>query len=221
MKILIVEDEKDIAAQLEECLKDAGFVVRVEHDGEEGYFEGANGDYDAVLLDLGLPGMDGVSILEKWRQEGMSLPVIILTARTGKMETVRGLEAGADDYVTKPFDLEEVVARLRSNLRRAGGHTSNVATCGGTSFDMRTGRVSVAGRYIKLTRTEFLIVQYLFMKQGTPVSINELADHTYEDFDNDSGIIPKHIANIRKKIGHEVIQTETNRGYYVPLDQEK
>lgn len=220
MKILIVEDEKAIATQLADYLKSVGFVVRVEHDGEEGLFAGETEEYDAVLLDIGLPGMDGFTILEKWREMGKTMPVIILTARTSKMETVRGLEAGADDYIYKPFDMEEVAARIRSNIKRAHSQVNNQLKYKNVVFDVRSGRVLVSGQYVKLTRTEFLMVQYFFMNQGRPIGINELVEHTYEDFDNDSGIIARHIANIRKKIGADIIQTETNRGYYVPLDSE-
>jgi two-component system OmpR family response regulator len=218
VKILIVEDNVEIAEQLAEHLKDSGFVTHIENDGEDGCFEGEEGAYDAVLLDVGLPNMDGFSILEKWRAAGKTMPVIILTARNSKSDTVRGLEAGADDYIAKPFDLEEVSARIRANIRRNRGHAANIAKCGNVTFDMRGGRVLVNGKSAKLTRTEFLMVQYLFMNQGRPISVNELVEHTYEDFDNDSGIIARHIANIRKKIGANVIQTEANRGYFVPVD---
>ncbi|MCE3232379.1 MAG: transcriptional regulator [Rickettsiaceae bacterium] len=221
MKILIVEDNVEIADQLGEHLKESGFVVHIENDGEDGCFEGEEGQYDAVLLDVGLPNMDGFSILEQWRKAGKTMPVIILTARNSKSDTIRGLEAGADDYITKPFDLDEVAARIRANIRRNRGHAANTATCGNVTFDMKSGRVLVGGKFVKLTRTEFLMVQYLFMNQGRPISVNELVDHTYEDFDNDSGIVARHIANIRKKIGANVIQTEANRGYYVPLDDKK
>ena len=220
MKILIVEDQVDIAEQLAEHLKASGFVVHVEHDGVEGHYEGETGAYDVILLDIGLPGMDGFTILEKWRAENIATPVIILTARTSKMETVRGLELGADDYIYKPFDMEEVAARIRSNIKRAKGHLASQPHYKNVTFDMRSGRVLVDGRFVKLTRTEFLMVQYLFMNQGRPIEINELVDHTYEDFDNDSGIIARHIANIRKKIGADIIRTETNRGYYIPLEGE-
>lgn len=220
MKILIIEDEQEIAQQLSEHLNSVGFVTHVEHDGIEGHFEGETGDYDAVLLDIGLPGMDGITLLEKWRESGKVMPVIVLTARNSKMDVIRGLQAGADDYVTKPFDMEEVEARLRSNLRRDKGKIAHCLQYGKTTFDARAGRVLVDGRFVKLTRTEFLMVQYLFLNQGRPVSINELVEHTYDDFDNDSGIVARHIANIRKKIGHEVIKTEANRGYYVPLEEE-
>ncbi|MCD6034689.1 MAG: Two-component response regulator [Rickettsiales bacterium] len=218
MKLLIVEDDKQIATQLANYVKEYGFVPHVEHDGVDGHYEGEEGVYDAVLLDLGLPGMDGLSILQKWRKAGKTMPVILLTARDSKMEVVRGLDAGADDYITKPFDLEEVVARLHSHLRRVNAKNQPILSYKNVTLDTRMGRVSVDKLYVKLTRTEYLMLQYLFMNQGRPISINELVEHTYEDFDNDSGIIARHIANIRKKIGADIVQTEANRGYYVPLE---
>lgn len=221
MKILIVEDDKTIAQQLADYLSEAGFVVHIEHDGEIGHYEGETGEYDAIILDLGLPTIDGISILEKWRKSKIATPILILTARTSKQEVIRGLEQGADDYITKPFDLEEVAARVRSTIRRARGDGSAQASYQNVMYDMRSGRVFVDGVPAKLTRTEFLIVQYLFINQGKLIPLNELINHTYEDFDNDSSIIARHIANIRKKIGHDIIMTETNRGYYVPKNPEK
>ena len=220
MKILIIEDNKEIAQQLAEHLKSSGFVTHIENNGETGHFEGQQSGYDLILLDVGLPEMDGFSILEKWRTDGNNVPVIIITARDSKMDIVRGLELGADDYVTKPFDLEELIARIRTNIKRESGKAANILRSGNIEFDIRGGRVLANGIFIKLTRIEYLIVQYLFMNQGKPISINELVEHTYEDFDNDSGIIARHIANIRKKLGHDFIRTEANRGYYVPLDTE-
>lgn len=221
MKILVIEDDTEIAEQLKQCIEEAGFVVHNEYDGENGHFEGEEGNYDCILLDVGLPQMDGLTVLEKWRAEGKTTPVILLTARNSKMETIRGLEAGADDYITKPFDMEEVIARIRANIRRHTGKNTNIFSYGNASLDTRSGRMTVDGRFVKLTRIEFLIVQYLFLHQGRPISVNELVEHTYDDFDNDSGIVARHIANIRKKIGADVIKTEANRGYYIPYDHEK
>jgi two-component system OmpR family response regulator len=218
MKILIVEDDTKIASQLTSHLKESGFVVVCVHDGEDGLFEGEEGVYDAAVLDLGLPGMDGFTILEKWRKAGKTMPVLILTARDSKMDVVRGLEMGADDYITKPFDLDEVVARLRSAIRRAYGKTQSSLQYGNVVLDTKSGRVTVDKQFVKLTRIEFLMLHYLFMNQGRPISVNELVEHTYDDFENDSGIIARHIANIRKKVGASTILTEANRGYYVPLE---
>ena len=221
MKILIIEDNKEIAQQLSEHIKNSGFVTHIEHDGENGHFEGAEGNYDLVLLDVGLPVMDGFSVLEKWRNNNINVPVIVITARNSKMDVVKGLELGADDYITKPFDLDEVIARIRSNIKRESGKKANIIKSGIISLDVRGGRVLKNSMHVKLTRTEFLIVQYLFMNQGKPISVNELIEHTYDDFDNDSAIIAKHIANIRKKLCPEVIKTEANRGYYVSFDNKE
>lgn len=218
MKILIAEDDLDIAQQLSDYLVESGFVTHLEADGEDVLFEGQENAYDAVLLDVGLPGMDGFSILEKWRQQGKTMPVIMITARNSKMEVIRGLELGADDYVVKPFDLEEVVARLRTHIRRSKGQAGKIAKYNDVTFDMRAGKILVSGRFVKLTRIEFLMVQYLFLNQGKTVSMTELAEHVYDDFDNDSGIIARHIANIRKKVRSDFILTDSNRGYYVPKD---
>ena len=219
MKVLIVEDNPNIAKQLSTHLEESGFVTHISTDGEDGCYQGEVEDYDAVLLDLGLPSMDGYSILETWRSAGKTMPVIILTARTTKMETIRGLEAGADDYIYKPFDMDEVTVRIRANIRRHKGQLKQEATFKNVRFDMRSGRFSKDGAYIKLTRIEFLMLQYLFMKQGQLVGMTELAEHVYDDFDHDSSIIARHIANIRKKIGTDIIQTESNRGYCVPNEE--
>lgn len=218
MKILIIEDNHDIATQISDYAKEQGFVPHIADNGEDGQFEGEEGGYAAIILDLGLPEIDGITILEHWRKQGITTPVIILTARHNKMDVVRGLDAGADDYMTKPFDLDELIARLRSNIRRHGSHLQNTLSYKDIELNIRSRRVLKAGHFVKLTKIEFLIMQLLFTRQGTPLSINDITEHVYEDFDHDSAIIPRHIANIRKKLGHDIIVTEANRGYYVPQD---
>jgi two-component system, OmpR family, response regulator len=218
MRILIIEDDKDIAKQLSSYLEQSGFLTHVEHGGEEGHYQGDVESYDLVLLDLGLPDRDGFSILEQWRKDGRTMPVIIVTARTHKMETVRGLKAGADDYIYKPYDLEELAARIHANIRRHKGQTSAVLRSGNVIFDSFAGKVSVNGNFIKFTRIEFLILQYLFMNQGKTLSASDIAQHAYEDFDHDSSIIARHISNIRKKLGQDIIDTDSNRGYSVRKD---
>ncbi len=218
MKILIIEDDIQISRQLSEHLENCGFVTQIASDGEEGHYWGEVEDYDVVLLDLGLPQLDGITLLERWRHSGKTFPVIILSARTNKMETIRGLEAGADDYIYKPFDLDEVVARIRANIRRDKGKSDKLFQCQNVALDMNGRRVLLNGAHVKLTRIEYLIVQYLFLHQGTLVSVADLGDHVYENFDHDSSILARHIANIRKKIGSDIILTESNRGYYVPKD---
>ena len=218
MKVLIIEDDRDIARQLSTHLTEMGFITHVVHDGEEGLHYGLEEGYDAVLLDVGLPQMDGVTILERWREAGRTMPVIIVSARTRKMETIRGLEAGADDYIYKPFDMQELIARIQSNIRRHTGQLNHIIRYQNVVFDTRAERLYVDDLYVKLTRTEFRMARYLFMHQGRPVSVTELSEHVYEDFDHDSSIIARHIANIRKKIGEDIILTESNRGYYVPKE---
>ncbi len=216
MKVLIVEDDPDISRQLSSHLEESGFITHISSDGEDGLFQGNEENFDAVLLDIGLPELDGFTVLEKWRQQGRTMPVIIVTARNHKMETIRGLEAGADDYINKPFDLDEVVARIRTNIRRHKGQLQQTATYKNATFDFNAGRLLVNDSFVKLTRTEFLMIQYLFFNQGRLISTTELSEHVYQDFDHDSSIIARHIANIRKKIGADIILTESNRGYYVP-----
>ncbi len=221
MRILIIEDDETIARQLSGYLEEHGFVAVVSRDGEEGRYLGLEEEYDAVLLDLGLPELNGISVLETWRAKGVAVPVIVITARTSKLETIRGLEAGADDYIHKPFDLGEVLARLRSVIRRGKQQLKRELSYQDVVLDSGSGKVFAAGHYIKLTRIEFLIVQYLFHNQGKVVSVTELSEHVYRDFDRDSGIIARHIANIRKKIGTHIICTEGNRGYLIPYDNDK
>jgi two-component system OmpR family response regulator len=218
MRILIVEDDRDIAKQLSGHLEQCGFVMHVEHTGEEGHYQGDVEAFDLVLLDIGLPDRDGFSILEQWRAGGRTMPVIIVTARTRKMDTIRGLKAGADDYIHKPYDLEEVVARIQANIRRHKGQLNGVMRSGDVVFDSFAGKVSVGGSYVKLTRIEFLILQYLFLNQGKTRGATDISEHAYDAFDHDSSIIARHISNIRKKAGADIIRTDSNRGYFVPSD---
>ena len=214
MRVLVVEDEPDLAGQLSGTLRDAGYAVDVARDGEEGHFLGETESYDAVVLDLGLPLIDGVSVLERWRRGGRTMPVLILTARDRWSDKVAGFDAGADDYVTKPFQMEEVLARLRALIRRAAGHASPELECGPVRVDTRSGRVTVAGVPIKLTAQEFKILSYLMHHQGKVVSRTELTEHIYDqDFDRDSNIIEVFIGRLRKKLGSPVIQTVRGLGY--------
>ncbi|MEM7278734.1 MAG: response regulator transcription factor [Pseudomonadota bacterium] len=217
MKVLIIEDDEAIARRLEAYLTSSGFVVHHESNAEEASFAGASDEYDAIVLDLGLPGTDGADLLRQWREAGITTPVIVLTARSSKYDIVNTLEAGADDYITKPFDLDEVATRLRVSIRRQNNQYKSLMRCGRVSIDTASHRVSVDDEIVALTRIEFLFIQYLFLNQGRVVSISELADHVYDDYDHDSSIIPRHIANIRKKLGKELIETVSNRGYSVPM----
>ena len=214
MRILVVEDDRDLARQLAAALQDASYVVDVAHDGEEGHFLGETESYDAVILDLGLPGMDGITMLERWRRAGRSMPVLVLTARDGWSAKVAGFDAGADDYVAKPFRMEEVLARLRALIRRAAGQASPELVCGPLRLDTRTGRVTLDGNPVRLTAQEYRLLSYLMHHKGKIVSRTELTEHIYDqDFDRDSNIIEVFIGRLRKKVGPELIRTVRGLGY--------
>ncbi len=214
MRVLLVEDERDLARQLQESLVDAGYAVDIAHDGEEGHYLGQHEPYDAVILDLGLPVMDGVTVLERWRRDGRTMPVLILTARDRWSEKVAGFDAGADDYVAKPFHMEEVLARLRALVRRAAGHASPELSCGPVHLDTRSAKVSVNGQAIKLTAQEYRLLAYLMHHQDKIVSRTELTEHLYDqDFDRDSNTIEVFVGRLRKKLGVDVIKTARGLGY--------
>lgn len=216
MRILVVEDDPDLNRQLVGALADAGYVVDAARDGEEGHFLGDTEPYDAVVLDLGLPVMDGVSVLEKWRRAGRKMPVLILTARDRWSDKVQGFDAGADDYVAKPFHMEEVLARIRALLRRAGGHATSELSCGTLTLDPKAARVTVNGQAVKLTSLEFRLLSYLLHHKGRVVSRAELVEHLYDqDFDRDSNTIEVFVGRLRKKLGVEVLRTIRGLGYCV------
>ena len=166
MRLLVVEDDPDLNRQLTKALTDAGYVVDRAFDGEEGHYLGDNEPYDAVVLDIGLPKKDGISVLEAWRRNGRTMPVLILTARDRWSDKVQGFDAGADDYVAKPFHLEEVLARIRALLRRSTGHAQSELSCGPVTLDTRTGRVSVSGNPVKMTSHEYRLLAYLMHHSG-------------------------------------------------------
>ena len=214
MRVLVVEDDPGIAAQLVRALKDAGYTVDQASDGEEGHYLGDTEPYDAVVLDLGLPVLDGISVLERWRSDGKTMPVLILTARDRWREKVAGFDAGADDYVAKPFQMEELLARLRALIRRAAGHASPVIECGPLSIDTRAAKVSLEGESVKLTSHEYKLIVYLAHEKGRVVSRTELTEHIYDqDFDRDSNTIEVFIGRLRRKLGSDVIVTERGLGY--------
>ena len=214
MRLLVVEDDHDLARQLETTLREAGYVVDVAYDGEEGHFLGDTEPYDAVVLDLGLPELDGMSVLERWRRDGRAMPVLILTARDRWSEKVAGFDAGADDYVTKPFQAEEVLARIRALLRRAAGHASAELSCGPLTVDTRTAKVAVDGNPVKLTSQEFRLLSYMIHHQGKVISRTELTEHLYDqDFDRDSNTIEVFVGRLRKKLGIDLIETVRGLGY--------
>ncbi len=214
MRILVVEDDTDLNRQLVTALEEAGYVVDSASDGEDGHFLGDTEPYDAVVLDLGLPTLDGLSVLENWRRDGRTMPVLILTARDRWSDKVAGIDAGADDYVAKPFHMEEVLARVRALVRRAAGHASNELTCGPVRLDLRAGRVTVDGSPIKLTSHEYRLLSYLLHHQGKVISRTELTEHLYDqDFDRDSNTVEVFVGRLRKKIGSDLIETIRGLGY--------
>ncbi len=214
MRLLVVEDDPDLNRLLVNALKEGGYVVDSAKDGEEGHFLGDTEPYDAVILDLGLPEMDGVTVLTKWRKAGKTMPVLILTARDRWSDKVAGFDAGADDYVTKPFYTEEVLARIRALLRRAAGHASSELDCGPVRIDTRAAKVTVNGAVVKLTSLEYRLLAYLMHHQGKVVSRTELVEHLYDqDFDRDSNTIEVFVGRIRKKLGVNVIETMRGLGY--------
>jgi len=214
MRVLVVEDDPDLGRQLTDALTQAGYAVDLARDGEEGHFLGDTEPYDAIVLDLGLPKMDGVRVLEKWRGAGKDMPVLILTARERWSEKVAGFDAGADDYLTKPFFTEELLARLRALMRRAAGHASAALECGDLRVDTRAARASVNGEPIKLTAHEYRVLSYLMHHQGRVVPRTELVEHIYDqDFDRDSNTIEVFVGRLRRKIGSNRILTERGLGY--------
>lgn len=214
MRLLVVEDDPDLNRQLVTALQEAGYVVDSATDGEDGHFLGDTEPYDAVVLDLGLPEMDGVTVLEKWRRAGKAMPVLILTARDRWSDKVAGFDAGADDYVAKPFFMEEVLARIRALLRRATGHATSELDCGPLRVDTRTSRVTVNGTAIKLTSLEYRLIEYLIHHQGRIISRTELVEHLYDqDFDRDSNTIEVFVGRLRRKLGKDMIETVRGLGY--------
>jgi len=214
MRILIVEDDRILNRQLAQSLNHAGYVTDSAYDGEEGYFLGTSEPYDAVILDIGLPELNGIEVVQRWRAEGYLMPVLLLTARDRWSDKVEGIDAGADDYVTKPFHMEEVVARLRALIRRAAGHASTELKCGGLTLDTKTSQLRVGGAQVKLTSHEYRLLSYLMHHQGEIVSRTRLTEHLYDqDFDRDSNTIEVFVGRLRRKIGLDVIETVRGLGY--------
>ena len=219
MRILVVEDDTNLNRQIKDALTEGGYAVDVAFDGEEGHFLGDTEPYDAVVLDIGLPQMDGLSVLEEWRRAGKKMPVLLLTARDRWSDKVQGTDAGADDYVAKPFHMEELLARLRALVRRAAGHSSNEITAGPVRLDVKAGKVTVDGQAIKLTSHELRLLSYLMHHKGKVVSRTELTEHLYDqDFDRDSNTIEVFVGRLRKKLPEEVIHTVRGLGYQILED---
>jgi two-component system, OmpR family, response regulator len=216
MRLLVIEDDPDLNRQLLAAFTDAGYVVDAARDGEEGHFLGDTEPYDAIVLDIGLPIMDGVSVLEKWRRSGRKTPVLILTARDRWSDKVAGFDAGADDYVAKPFHMEEVLARIRALVRRSAGHASSEISCGPLMLDTKSARVTIDGKAVKLTSLEFRLLSYLMLHKGRVVSRTELVEHLYDqDFDRDSNTIEVFVGRLRKKLGVDMLRTIRGLGYCI------
>jgi two-component system OmpR family response regulator len=219
MRVLVVEDEPRIAADLKRGLERAGFAVDVVGDGESAWFQADVEIYDAMVLDLGLPKLDGLSVLKKLRAADNAVPIVILTARDGWRERVDGINAGADDYLTKPFRMEELVARLHAVLRRTVGQASPLMRVGELELDPRTKLVTVSGEALSLTPLEYRLLAYLLHRRGDVVSSGDLLDHVYESgTDREANAIEALIARLRRKLGASLIETRRGHGYVVPAD---
>lgn len=214
MRLLLVEDEPLLRTQLRTALADAGYAVDETGDGREAHFLGDTEPFDAVVLDLGLPVLDGLTVLRRWRDAGRTMPVLILTARDNWSEKVAGIDAGADDYLTKPFHMEELLARVRALIRRAAGQASPVLRCGELSLDTRSGRVTLGGQPVALTSHEYKVLDYLMHRPGAVVSRTELTEHIYaQDADRDSNTIEVFVGRLRKKLPPGLIETVRGLGY--------
>lgn len=214
MRVLVVEDDDTIASGLVTALKEGGFATDRAADGTQGEYLGQTETYDAVVLDLGLPGLDGIAVLEAWRKAGRTMPVLILTAREEWSEKVRGFRAGADDYVTKPFRIEEVVIRLRSLVRRAAGHANTILACGPLEFDTQIGLFTRDGLALKLTAFEYRLLAYLMHHTERAVTRTELSEHLYDrDTERDFNSLEVIIGRLRRKIGSGLIETVRGQGY--------
>ncbi len=217
MRILLVEDDRRIGADVAQALTRAGYVVEISHDGEDAWFRGDTEDYDAVILDLGLPRMDGLSVLKRWRQNGRRMPVLILTARGNWSERVDGIDAGADDYLPKPFRMEELLARLRAIIRRSAGLASSVVEIGDVTLDERQMKVSVSGVPVALSPLEYRLLAYLMLHRGRVVPQHELEEHVRgADELRGSNALEVLVGRVRKKLGVDLIETRRGFGYVIP-----
>jgi len=216
MRILLVEDDDRIAEDVSRALSGAGYIVERARDGERAWFLGETEDYVAAVLDLGLPRMDGLAVLRRWREAGNSMPVIALTARGSWSERVEGIDAGADDYLGKPFQMEELLARLRSIIRRSAGHATSVASVGRLTLDQRTRRALLDGVPIDLSPLEYRLVAYLMFRRSQVVSQQELVENVYGQEDQSSNALEVLVGRVRRKIGAEWIETRRGFGYLMP-----
>lgn len=217
MRVLLVEDDPRIASNIARVLAAEGYVVETVRDGEEAWFRGDTEDYGAIILDLGLPKMDGLAVLKRWRANGRRMPVLILSARGSWAERVDGIDAGADDYLPKPFRMEELLARLRSIVRRAAGHAASVLDVGDVTLDERQKRVTVRGVPVALSPLEYRLVSYLMLHRGRVVSQQELDENVYGgDEPHDSNALEVLVGRVRRKLGTGLIETRRGFGYTIP-----
>lgn len=216
MRILVAEDDRRIRDDVVAALETAGYLPEVASDGEDIWFRGDTEDYGAVILDLGLPRMDGLTILKRWRASGRRFPVLVLTARGSWTERVEGIDAGADDYLPKPFEMDELMARLRAIIRRSGGHAGPSVTVGALALDQRQMRVSVRGVPMSLSPQEYRLVAYLMLNQGRVVSQQELAEHLHADhYERELNAVEVLVGRARRKLGGDYIQTRRGFGYLI------
>ena len=216
LRVLVVEDEASLSLQLAAALSAAGYAVDRAADGERADFLGSTESYDAVVLDLGLPKVDGLTLLRRWRESGLGMPVLVLTARGSWHEKVQGIDGGADDYMSKPFRVEEVLARLRALIRRASGQANPEIRAGEVTLDPRVAKVTLAGTPVKLTSHEFRVLSYLMHNRGRVVSQRELTEHIYaENADRDSNTVEVFIGRLRRKLGASLIETVRGFGYRI------
>lgn len=219
MRILVAEDEPSLSRQLIVSLERAGYAVDHAADGERAYLLGHDEPYDAVVLDLGLPKVDGLTLLRRWREAGQTVPVLVLTARGSWHEKVVGIDSGADDYMAKPFRMEELLARLRALIRRSSGQINPELRCGPLMLDPRSGKVTLEGAEVKLTSHEFRVLSYLMHHRERVVSQGELIEHIYsQSFDRDSNTVEVFIARLRRKLGPALIETVRGLGYRMKVD---
>jgi two-component system OmpR family response regulator len=220
VRVLVVEDERPLAEQLASALGGAGYAVDIAGDGARADFLAQTERYDAVVLDLGLPKMDGLTALRRWRETGLAFPVVVLTARGSWHEKVLGIDSGADDYLSKPFRMEELLARLRALIRRATGQVTPELRAGAVALDTRLARVTLNGAPVKLTSHEFRVLSYLMHHRGRVVSQSELTEHIYaQNFDRDSNTVEVFIARLRRKLGASFIETVRGLGYRIEAAQ--
>lgn len=218
MRVLVVEDERRIAADIRVALQRAGWVSNLATDGEDAWFQAETQDYDAIILDLGLPRLDGLTVLKRLREAGVSTPVLILTARDSWREKVEGIDAGADDYLAKPFQMEELLARLRAITRRAAGVAESILRAGPVELDTRSRAVTVGSDVVPLSTLEYRLLVQLMMHRGRVLSQSELIEHVYSNDESETNALEALVTRLRRKIGSNVIETRRGHGYCIPAD---